>query len=29
MGLSIECAQITNTINQRIAFPMCMQKLCM
>ena len=25
VGVSIACAQITNNINQGIAFPMCMQ----
>jgi hypothetical protein len=25
VGASIACAQITNSINQGIAFPMCMQ----
>jgi hypothetical protein len=25
VGISIACAQITNNINQGIAFPMCMQ----
>jgi hypothetical protein len=25
VGVSIACAHITNSINQRIVFPMCMQ----
>jgi hypothetical protein len=29
VGVSIACAQITNNINQEIAFLMCMQKICM
>jgi uncharacterized protein YuzE len=29
VGVSIACAQITNNINQGIAFPTCMQKICM
>jgi hypothetical protein len=29
VGVSIACVQITNNIIQGIAFPMCIQKICM
>jgi hypothetical protein len=29
LGVSIACTQIRDIINQGIAFPMCMQKICM